>query len=155
MLNLRRAQKEDLLLLFDWANDPETRKAAFNSEQIPIEKHTSWFLGKLAHVDSDIYILEYNNISIGQVRFDKREEDGAFLIDYSIDLKYRGRGFGSEIIALGLRAQTEKFGKAPTFVAFVKKQNVASQKCFLKVGFRQESSESEFVTYKYSERYEK
>lgn len=154
-MNLRRATEKDLLLLYDWANDSEVRKAAFNSRTIGMEDHSSWFLRKLTRSDSDIYIMEFENIPVGQIRFDEREERNSYLIDYSIDLKYRGKGFGSKIIELGMKAQMDKFRKDLEFIALVKNQNISSRKCFDKIGFRQDDRTEEFITYKYAGRYEK
>ena len=43
MIYLREATIEDRDLLYEWANDPETRRASFNTDRINYEEHCRWF----------------------------------------------------------------------------------------------------------------
>nr|WP_294859562.1 GNAT family N-acetyltransferase [uncultured Fluviicola sp.] len=128
-LNLRRVNDEDALLLFDWANDPEVRNNAFNSDPIDWENHLKWFRGKLNNENSRIYILLDQSIPVGQIRFD-REKDN-WLIDYSISSSNRGKGFGKKIVSLAL----EEFGPETRLIAKVKPENAASLQVFKSNGF--------------------
>lgn len=44
---LRKVTKDDIMLLYNWANDNEVRKNAFNSNYIDINVHKKWFEDKL------------------------------------------------------------------------------------------------------------
>ena len=47
-LRLRPAREDDCRLLWEWANDPETRKASFSSEEILWNDHAAWYAKKLS-----------------------------------------------------------------------------------------------------------
>src|SRR5262249_14791779 len=46
-LQLRLATREDAGLLWQWANDPQTRANSFHQESIPWDQHVSWYTAKL------------------------------------------------------------------------------------------------------------
>lgn len=137
--NLRPAEKEDVKLTFDWANDKDVRQNAFNTEKIPWDSHVSWFNQRVNNPDFYIFILEVNKIPIGQIRFEK---DGNYWkIDYSVDLRSRGQGMGKKIVALGLEKLNGKFK------AWVKKENTASCKVFERLGFTKMSDTDDILLY--------
>lgn len=145
---LRLANKNDVELFFNWVNDKLVRQNAINKEKVKWENHITWFKNKILSQDTYIYILEQDCTPIGQIRFDK-EQDG-FLIDYSIDKKFRGKGFGQKILIQSLQKIHEAEGKNITIKATVLKSNIGSQKVFTKVGFNEDNDASNnlYVHYK-------
>jgi RimJ/RimL family protein N-acetyltransferase len=129
MIFLRPVNKEDIELLFEWANDSEVREMAVNSERIVWEDHHCWFNKKLTNTDTRIFILTDGDQNFGQIRFDKSEE--GWTIDYSIGREFRKKGLGNEIIRLGIEVM-----KSEKLIAFVKPQNMSSMHVFEKQGFR-------------------
>ena len=99
-IKLREVTNEDLLLIFDWANEPFTRAMSFNEEPIPLENHKKWFNNVLN--SDDIYLLvveeENNNIPIGQVRFDNKG-----VISISISKEFRGNKIAPKMILKGIQ----------------------------------------------------
>ncbi|MDT0649645.1 GNAT family N-acetyltransferase [Autumnicola edwardsiae] len=138
-LQLRRLEDKDCLLLFEWINDPEVRRNAFNSKEINLEEHKEWFYNIRKSDYSKIYVLEQENEPIGQIRFD-REKD-YWKISYSIDRRYRGQGLGTRILELGISKIKGKFR------AWVKNGNPKSKKVFEKLGFVQVDRSEESVEY--------
>ena len=102
-----------------------------NNDFISIEEHQKWFQNCLDSPNSQIYILEFNDLSLGQVRFDLRDE--MWHIDYSIDSRFRGLGLGRRIIDEGLKEMTTHDLKK--YVAFVREKNKTSQHIFESMGF--------------------
>ncbi|WP_061221491.1 GNAT family N-acetyltransferase [Leptospira borgpetersenii] len=135
MLSFRIVQEKDMMLLFQWANDPLVRQAAFHTELISIEDHKKWFFSKLNNFGTNMFILEEEQIPVGQIRFDLEELEGVYYIDYSISEKYRGKGLGKKILILGLKFHESFNQEKLIYRAFVKKNNRASIKCFADVGF--------------------
>ncbi|WP_029032967.1 GNAT family N-acetyltransferase [Salinimicrobium terrae] len=129
ILNIRKATEEDCSLLFKWVNNEDVRKNVLNPERINWTKHESWFRKKIDDPNSVIYILEKDNYPIGQVRYDRNEED-FWDIDFFIDPNFRSLGFGKKIIELTLGEITGSVR------ALVKKDNVVSRKVFEKLGFQ-------------------
>ena len=141
MVRIRPARQEDCLTLWEWANDPETRRQAFDKRPIPKESHVQWFNGKLADPNCAIYIVETDDDqAVGQVRFDL-QEDGTAVIDFSIDTAMRGRGYGSTALREASRLLIDNHPVA-SVAGLVKPDNVASLRAFEKAGFRRGGRES-------------
>lgn len=124
------ANSEHAKLLFDWVNEELVRSNSLSSEPIKWENHLKWFLGKIKSNQSRIFVFYIQSKPIGQVRLDL--EGKKWLIDYSVDKSYRGKGLGTEMLRKILNLDSYKY-----FKAFVKKQNTASLSVFEKLGFNQ------------------
>lgn len=133
-LYLREVKKDDINLLFDWANDPSVRINSFTSNAISFEEHQNWFNKLLENSTKTIFIYCFGDFTIGQVRIEE-EKDNILLIDYSIDKNFRGQGYGK--LLLGLLIQEVKARKIPVreLVGYVKYENIPSQRVFEATGF--------------------
>ena len=133
-LRLRRAEDADCRLLWQWANDPETRAASFSSGPISWEQHKAWFRHKQNDPDCRILVGEdANGRLVGQFRVDWRS-DGEGEIDVSISPDCRGFGYGNLLIELGTRRAFSET-KGQRLHAFVKPDNQASRRTFERAGF--------------------
>jgi UDP-2,4-diacetamido-2,4,6-trideoxy-beta-L-altropyranose hydrolase len=132
--SIREVEKKDCDLLFEWANNEDVRKNAISKEPIVLENHIKWFNSKINSLSNKIFILEFNDTPIGQIRYDKQDE--GWLIDYSVDFKYRGLGFGKMLIE-----KTLSFFKEQKIKASVKKENIASENVFRTLKFKETDSE--------------
>lgn len=137
---LRQATIDDALLLFNWVNDEAVRLNSINQEAILWENHLKWLTSKLNSNYSFIYILTDGKEDYGQIRIDK--DSNWWMIDYSIDVNYRGKGFGTLIVNL----LVEK-NKNLNFKAFVKQNNLSSIHVFVKLGFNEIKGELENMIY--------
>lgn len=143
-LYLHEVSIDDAVLLFHWANDMDVRRNAFNEEPIIWENHIKWLESKLKDLNSKIFILKDNNLPVGQIRIDL--EDNYWVIDYSIDKEYRGKGYGEKIVSL-LIQNYESY----KFRAIVKKNNLASNRVFEKLNFQIKAlNESNINVYEYN-----
>lgn len=129
MLKLRNAIFDDYRILFEWVNDKDVRKSSFNTQKISMKEHITWLKKKLNDNRCSIFII-YNecNIPIGQIRIDFEESIGE--IDYSIDYKFRGNGFGYKILEL-IKKRFENID----LIGRVKLDNISSIKSFEKAGY--------------------
>jgi len=143
-LQLSDAGIEDLGLYYKWANDPDERKNSVSSSLIEYTDHCIWFSEKIASQNAYLWILKYNDIPIGQIRFEL--EDNCFIISYFIDSKYRGKGLGLSIVKLGIE-QLQKKRKKLALKALVKKTNIASCKVFEQLNFKKCSVNDNFFEY--------
>lgn len=132
-LRLRKAEENDMMLVFGWANDPLTRKMSFEKEKIDLETHKKWFHDILYSGKCHLLIVEFSENDswspCAQVRFDENGE-----INFSIDIKYRGRHMAADIIKTSLVYAKEKL-KINKIIAHIKKENKFSVKVFGKAGF--------------------
>jgi hypothetical protein len=69
---VRRAEWDDLMLLFEWANDPLVRANSFTPESILPATHFEWFSRVLKDPDCLLLIvLAGGGAPIGQARFNR------------------------------------------------------------------------------------
>ncbi len=95
-LRVRLARAEDARVLWEWANDPLVLAMAFDPKPLPWDPYRRWFLERMADGRSWFAILETDAAQpLGQVRLDVHAE--GLELDYSIDARYRGRGYGASL----------------------------------------------------------
>lgn len=134
-IKLRPVREDQCYLLFKWANDETVRRNSFNSHEIDYEEHKKWFESKIKSPNTFIYI-GYNDegTPVGQIRVDV--EEGIGVIDYSIDKRYRGQGYGTQLlkeIVLKFRNEGRRVQK---LLGKVKMENVPSRRAFQKAGYK-------------------
>jgi UDP-2,4-diacetamido-2,4,6-trideoxy-beta-L-altropyranose hydrolase len=130
-LTHRKATLADCRLYWHWANDPEVRRSAFNSEPISWEKHQEWFPSRLSDPNSILLIFESQYGPVGHIRLDGGAAQRT--ISYSVARQYRGKGIGKKIMS-EMIAASPPFARR--FLAEVKKENLASANIFEKLGFQ-------------------
>jgi len=134
-IKLRAAGKEDCNDIFNWANDPDTRKASFSGSAINYKTHCKWFQESLKNRQRTIFIgLDKISTKIGVVRLDKVSK---YTAEVSINIapQMRGKGYAAKLIRLSCRSCP--FGGISFFIALIKKQNNISIQAFKKAGFYQ------------------
>ncbi|MFH1644460.1 MAG: GNAT family N-acetyltransferase [bacterium] len=130
------AKKTDSLEILELSNDLEVRNNSFNSDEISLSGHNKWFEKKIENENTIFYVVRNeDNVFMGYVRFDKENEDSCFI---TIHLKkeFRGKGIGTELI----KQTTEKVlseSKYDKVYSYIKKNNLASLKAFIKSNFIQ------------------
>ena len=138
MVFLRKAEKDDMDLLFRWANDPVVRSNSFNTDLIPYENHVKWF-NKIMEDPSVLqFILMDDDIPVGQIRLNI--EDNEAEIGYSIGSEFRGKGYGHKILQLIAEEITSEHPQITTLIAKVKTDNIASNKLFKSEGYEMKYS---------------
>jgi RimJ/RimL family protein N-acetyltransferase len=92
------------------------------------------------------YIFEYKNTPVAQLRFDTGEEA---VISYSIDKKYRGRGWGTLVLQSGIELFRDECQETIPVVGYIKAGNENSHRVFKGLGFKQSRSEKYPNAFKY------
>ena len=143
-MNLRQATKEDSKLLFEWANNPQVRANAINTEPVEWEGHCKWFENKLQS-SSKILILE-DSTPVGQIRLDV--VDNHYLIDYSVQSNQRGKGYGKILLEMVIKSHRDY-----TLKGEVREDNIGSKKAFERSGFTKtgtrEIKGNSYIVYEY------
>ncbi len=146
-LFIRQARIADELLYLNWANDSGVRKSAFTQKLIEPDGHHMWFTDKLKNSKSIMFIGEDEfGLPIGQVRFDV--EGGEAFVDISVDPCMKRRGIGARLLNQGLERLLEMC-LITKVVALVRRENLASTKLFLSVGFRLAECQDEASHHKF------
>ncbi len=143
-LTLSIAQLEDRNTILGWANDPQVRRASFQTGEISEHEHVIWFAAILRDPDSQIWILKKNGVSCGMVRAERL--DGIATLSYSVAASHRGRGMSIPMLKLAL----EEMGKIwpnGRVVAWTRSDNIASIRALEKVHFQRDNIEKERVRF--------
>lgn len=148
-LKLVKAGIDEKDLYYQWINDESVRKNSLHGHFVEYSEHCKWFEEKLQNPNTLMLICKRDKEYIGQVRVDFNSE-GEGSISFSIDKKNRGQGFGYRILELLEIYLKEHFSNnyhTNYLIAKVKHENIASQKCFEKLGYRREVLK-EFVLFR-------
>lgn len=147
-IDIVKATLKDERTLWEWRNHPEVRKQCFDTDVLPLEKHKQWFAEKLKDSQTYIFMAVCEKEKIGVVRFECMKEETA--ISVYLNPQYIGQGLGSLVI----REATEIFDKehpdGGEIKAHIKKDNIVSQKSFLKAGYVFKDQKSGEAVYVYS-----
>ena len=142
---LRKATIQDMDTLYHWRNDETSRKASLNSDYIPYETHKKWYQDALNNQDIQIFIMESDSTPLGQVRLNYWYDE--LVISYSISPQFRGRHLGQEMLQLTeelLNHDPDARKDGRYLIAYVKKDNLASQHIFEKLKYKKEEQDKWF-----------
>ncbi|HXG51800.1 MAG TPA: UDP-2,4-diacetamido-2,4,6-trideoxy-beta-L-altropyranose hydrolase [candidate division Zixibacteria bacterium] len=134
-LLLRRATASDALLLWQWVNDPVTRRNSLSTKPVPWNEHQAWYSARLASPDCRIWILQAGELPVGQVRYE-RTGAGAARLSFSVAPGFRGRSFGTRLLESTCEQAARELG-ARWIEAVALADNEASRRALLKAGFLQ------------------
>ncbi len=136
-ISYRRARADDVLLIYEWANDKVSRENSYFTEAIPLETHKAWFTKKLADPASLIYIAEFNQEPAGMIRYDVLEDHA--VVGVSVAEPFRGKGLAPEFLKGTAKLYFER--NSVPVEAFIKTQNQASIRSFEKAGYKKTREE--------------
>jgi len=131
-LRMRDVTIDDARLLFEWANDADTRAASFSSAAIVWESHQRWLAQRLANPRVHQYIADADGQPVAVVRFDPDENEA--VISVALSPAQRGRGLGAIVIEAGVARYAERTG-CRRIRALIKPENQRSLRAFQRAGF--------------------
>ncbi len=147
-IRVRKALPTDLILLFEWANDPHVRKNSLNSGPISFDEHQNWFHEKITSPTTKIYIAESETgVSVGVVRFE--DKSGSWVLNYNVAPLFRGKGLSRGMLSAALRFHRNEVGCCK-IIATVKIDNVASRIVLEKESFALVKSTSDVLEYEFA-----
>lgn len=141
LLTLRKCQADDVVSYFNWVNDPSVRESSLETDPITWIEHEAWFKTRINDPMCRMYLLCIDNLPVGQIRFQKVNNN--WSINYSIDELVRGRGWGRFLVEQGIVAM--RSSTMGNVVANIKVTNLASRKIFEKLGFSRGSQSDSAV----------
>lgn len=127
-MRLREATAQDARMLFEWRNDPATRRNSLTSEPVSWEGHVAWLERVIVDPDRALYVAEDDRGPVGTGRLD--DDPPPPVISITIAPERRGEGLATELI----QALAELRG--PPVVAIVEPGNERSLRAFEGAGFR-------------------
>ncbi len=142
---LRGTEKEDCGLYYEWVNDPVVRATALvQKKDISWDEHQAWFRRRLESTDARLYVAEVDGESVGQIRFE-RSDDDSWEVSISVAPGHRGKRYAGRLLVTGLDSLGYDLGGSVTVVARVRTENASSMKLFARAGFDRVGSEQEEI----------
>ena len=131
-MKLKRASLKDARLYWEWVNDKIVRENSIKRQFIEWDNHYLWFKKKIKDKKCYMFLLDYDNKSIGQVRFE--EIKGYNKIDYSIVKCMRKRRLSKIMLSSAIERIRKHNNNA--MIAEVLPSNIISSKVFDSLGFQ-------------------
>jgi RimJ/RimL family protein N-acetyltransferase len=128
-LTLRPASPADARLLFNWRNDPVTRRNSLDTGEIAWPDHIRWFSASLSGTDRRLFIAEHGPDPVGTVRLD--DAGDRCTLSWTVAPSHRRRGIGKAIVQ---RAVVE--ANVAILFASIRDGNVASIRIAEGCGFK-------------------
>lgn len=125
---LRQATEADAQILFEWRNDPLSRKNSRNTEPVPWESHIHWLATSLTNPERDLLIAECDGEPVGTIRLDYSSTDCE--LSWTVAPDRRRQGFAKEMVSLAIRK-----ARVATLKAEIKFDNEPSQRVARALGF--------------------
>ncbi|UNK39874.1 UDP-2,4-diacetamido-2,4,6-trideoxy-beta-L-altropyranose hydrolase [Shinella sp. H4-D48] len=147
-LELRLARSSDSDVILGWANDPVTRRNAFNPRPISVREHQAWYQRRLSSPDVVFLLAETRScIPVGQVRFE-RQPDQSWEVSYLVAPLFRGRQIARPMLDMAIRWLRSDPARE-LISGYVKPINRASIKVFEGLGFQPSAQQdhSEAIRY--------
>ncbi len=133
-VSVRTAEARDAAILFEWRNDPRTRRQSFDSSPLLWEKHADWLAGVLANRQQALLIGQKDGTDIGCVRFDLVPPQARVSI--YLDPGRTGQGLAGPLLEAAASWLTCRHPDIQQQIAEIKAGNEASRRAFLDAGFR-------------------
>lgn len=132
---LRPAVAEDCALVYQWANDPETRAVSFCRAPIAWEEHCQWFAERLVDPNHVFLIaVDGEGQPLGQVRFAVVDQEA--VISVGLAQNCRGAGVGPRLIRQA-SSQVKAAQGLTRILAHIRPENRNSLEAFIRAGFQQ------------------
>lgn len=123
----------DEKLLYGWSNERLVRRWSFNHSIISFSDHKKWFKKNINNTKLYMWKLKYNSYLCGLIRIELIKKN--FRLSYLISSKFRGLGFGSQMICIAINKIRKKKRNAKIYAKSLNR-NIASHKTLIKSGFK-------------------
>lgn len=151
IINIVNALDFHSKIIWEWRNDPITRKMSINNKKISWEEHSVWFKKKLLDKNSKVYIGEEEGVAFGFLRFDNCEyKKLTYKVSINLCPSFRGRGLGKTLLSGGIKKLIADEKNCKFILASVKKDNVKSIKLFESLDFKIKKFNLEINNYELS-----
>jgi UDP-MurNAc hydroxylase len=142
-----RAKPEDSAEIWQWRNDPLTKLMSISGDETSWEVHSNWYQAALANPSCTIYIGYLGDTEkVGVCRFDVNLKENIAEVSINLNPEHRGKGLSHRLLAASMK---EFLGHQKIDLsAKIKKNNLASLKCFSTCGFVFEKEDTSYMTYR-------
>ncbi|MCR5487746.1 MAG: GNAT family N-acetyltransferase [Lachnospiraceae bacterium] len=144
-IKLVKAEHKDVRIMYEWSNDPTTRKNSFSMKPIPWDEHLEWMKKKLVDSNCLFFIgIDEGGNPIGSIRIDK--EEGKGVISFCVAPDRRHQGFGEAMLA-EIDNIIDPELDIDELIGKVKPDNIASICCFVNNGYIEKERDERKIVY--------
>lgn len=137
---------EDCSDIFEWRNDPTSRKMSINGSYISSSEHSQWFAAILKRKSHIGVIGEINCSKIGVVFL--YYDNGHVRVSINLNPLFRGRKLAASLLEGAMHEARLMLPKVKYFFAEIKNTNHASIKIFTQNGFKLVNMNNEVAVYR-------
>lgn len=132
-LHLRPARPGDCDMLWEWRNDPQTRRMERQQGFIPRAPYVDWLHAIMASARRRLYVAELAGAGAGLCELALRP-DGAADIGINLNPAFRGRRLATPLIRAAIAAAWPDL-RFPRVMADIRAENTPSRRAFARAGF--------------------
>ena len=132
MIQLRPVKIDDAQMVFEWRNSSFIIAPSTLQRKVTWNEHLSWFKKVVKARDYRMFIIQNEEEPMGQVRFDRKDDDCKISV-YLLE-EFIGKGYGIEAIRQGCQT-IFKLWDINEVIAYVRGDNIDGYRAFIKSGF--------------------
>ena len=134
LVSARLASISDCKSIYQWRNDPITRKMSKNKNFIVWSDHVNWFKRSFFSNDNKLIICELGSSDkIAFLKFKLIKESA--LVSINLNPNFRGQGFAKHCLLNSIDLLKKETNKVKLLNAEIREENIASIKTFMGSGF--------------------
>ena len=146
LISARFASRSDSTNIYEWRNDPLTRRMSKNKKLIEWSNHVNWFNKSFVSNDIKLIICELGyRDKIAFIKFQINNE--VALVSMNLNPIHRGQGLAKYCLIDSIDLFKKSCVNIKLLIAEIKGENIASQKTFKSVGFKLNKIKDEFGYY--------
>lgn len=148
MVKLRKLEKDDSKIIFEWISDPGLRKMIGTRGVPNCESHKKWFENKMNDKTNIIRVIIYEGIPVGIIGTNNinRADNNADIYIYIGNTFFRKKGIAHDALRQ-IEMILREIYSCHKITAMVRSYNIPSINMFKKSGFICEGVQKEQVIY--------
>lgn len=135
-LSLRPISPADCNMIYEWCNDPKTRRYSLNPELFSLESHTHWYEETLKNPLRKMLLGYWGETPVGVVRYDLDPLKKTAVVSIYVRPDQHGLGLGYALLYHGNLWLFHHHPEIKNLVAEIHTENHASMELFESLGFK-------------------
>ncbi len=142
-MSIVRASDADSMDIWNWRNDFRARQMSATTNLIRFEEHDVWFNNRLKDINCYLYLGKIGIDKVGFCRLDIDPIKNTAEVSINLNPNFRNKKISSFFLQKVLRIFSHE--RSINLTARIKKENIASIKCFTNSNFIFDSEDHEYI----------
>lgn len=135
-VHLCPAASADCNMIYEWCNDPKTRRYSLNPKPFSKDSHTRWYTDTLNNPLRKMLLGHWGETPVGVVRYDLSPENQTAVVSIYVRPDRHGFGLGYALLYHGNQWLFRHHPEINSVVAEIHTENHASVELFGGLGFK-------------------